>query len=75
MKTGIQFRSVRARMLFWLLTISLVPLVVVGMIIYMQRVDSIKHEAFDKLTAIRNLKVEQVNTWFDESQDYVEDQD
>ncbi len=66
MKTGIQFRSVRARMLFWLLAIALVPLVIVGMIIYMQRASSIKHEAFDKLTAIRDLKVEQLNAWLDE---------
>ncbi|MDY7037433.1 MAG: PDC sensor domain-containing protein, partial [Thermodesulfobacteriota bacterium] len=33
--------------------------------------DSIKKEAFNKLTAIRDLKVEQVNDWFDERLGYI----
>ncbi len=78
MKTKMQFKKVRTRMTSWFLAAALVPLVIVVGVIYGQRVRSIKQEAFNKLTAIRDLKVHEVNTWLDErigdirtiSQDY-----
>jgi len=66
MAAKIQFKSVRARMTFLFLTVALLPLIIVSIIIYNQRVTSIKDEAFLKLTAIRDLKVQQVNIWVDE---------
>lgn len=39
--------------------------------VYFHQMDSIKKEAFNKLTAIRDLKVEQVNDWFDERLGYI----
>ncbi|MCK5405422.1 MAG: hypothetical protein KAI75_09310, partial [Desulfobulbaceae bacterium] len=47
----------------WFLIVALIPLLVVTGIIYTQRVHSIKEEAFHKLTAIRDLKAQQVKAW------------
>jgi signal transduction histidine kinase/HAMP domain-containing protein len=46
--------------------VALIPLVIVSMLVYQQRAHSIKSRQFTKLVAIRDLKVEQVNTWLDE---------
>ena len=61
-----RFKSVRSRFIFWFLLLSLAPLLIVGIVVYPQRVHSIKNEAFSKLTAIRDLKVEQINIWIEE---------
>ena len=61
-----RFKSVRSRFIFWFLLLSLAPLFIVGIVVYPQRVHSIKNEAFSKLTAIRDLKVEQINIWIEE---------
>jgi len=66
MKRRIGFRTVRGRLTFWFLLVALLPLLAVGVVISQQRTRVIKENAFHKLTAIRNLKVEQVNTWIDE---------
>ncbi len=67
-KTGawFQFKSIRSRQVFWLLLVAIIPLMLFGFIIYHQRVASIKAEAFLKLTAIRDLKVQQLNGWLEE---------
>jgi CheY-like chemotaxis protein/signal transduction histidine kinase/HAMP domain-containing protein len=61
-----RFKSVKSRFTFWFLLLSLAPLFLVGVIVYPQRVHAIKEEAFSKLLAIRDLKVEQINIWIDE---------
>ncbi len=66
MRRKIQFKSVKTRLTFWFLFVALIPLVIVSIIVYAQRVQSIKIEAFSKLAAIRDLKVQQVNSWIDE---------
>ncbi len=66
MKRRIGFKTVRGRLTFWFLLVALLPLLAVGVVISQQRTRVIKENAFNKLTAIRNLKVEQVNTWIDE---------
>ncbi len=66
MKTKPQFRSVKTRLTSWFLLVALVPLAISGIVIYEQRVRFIKHEAFNKLRAIRDLKVNEVNGWLDE---------
>jgi len=66
MKRKIGFRTVRGRLTFWFLLVALLPLLAVSIIVSQQRIRVIKENAFHKLTAIRNLKVEQVNTWIDE---------
>ena len=61
-----KFKSIRSRQSFWLLIVSLIPLIVFGVVIYNQRLASIKEEALIKLTAIRDLKVQRINSWLDE---------
>jgi len=62
----LQFNSVRSRITFWLFLISVVPLLTVMVTVYSQQVQSIKKEAFGKLTSIRDLKVGEVDHWIDE---------
>ena len=54
------------RLIAWFLAVALLPLLAVTVVIYQQRVRSIKQETFDKLTAIRDLKVDQINGWIRE---------
>ena len=66
MKAWLQFKSIRKRQTFWLLLVSVIPLLFFCIIVYNQRVQSIKEEGFLKLTTIRDLKVQQINEWLDE---------
>jgi len=61
-----QFKSVRSRFVFLFSLVGLIPLVIVSVLVYWQRVQSIKSREFTKLMAIRDLKVEQVNAWLEE---------
>lgn len=61
-----RFSSVSTRLNTLFLLLAIFPLVVAVSIIYKQRVESIKEEAFQKLIAIRDLKVSQVNLWLAE---------
>ncbi|MCD6188532.1 MAG: response regulator [Desulfuromusa sp.] len=61
-----QFKSVKTRLIFWLLLVAMLPVIVVMSITYMQRTTSIKGKAFDKLKTIRDLKVMQVNSWIEQ---------
>lgn len=61
-----EFKSLKRRLNVWFFLVALVPLVVVISVIYQQRVESIKTEAFSKLIAIRDLKVSQVKSWITE---------
>ncbi|NQU34915.1 MAG: response regulator [Bacteroidetes bacterium] len=60
------FKSIRTRLTFWFLILTLIPLLVVLIITYFQRVDAIKNQTIDKLVAIRDLKAEQINVWLTE---------
>lgn len=64
MRTG--FKSIKTRLTAWFLVLALLPLVIAVAVIYMLRVEVIKAGAFDKLKAIRDLKVGEVNYWLDE---------
>jgi hypothetical protein len=66
MKIRIGFKTVRGRLTFWFLLVALLPLLAVGIVISQQRTRVIKENAFNKLTAIRDLKVDQLNIWIDE---------
>ncbi len=60
------YRSIKGRITFWFLIVALIPLLVVMLTIYYQRVSFIKHEATSKLTAIMDLKVEELQHWIKE---------
>ena len=66
MKRWFQFKSIRARLIYWFFVITIVPLTVASVMIYSQMMNSRKTAIFTKLEAIRDLKVKEVNNWLDE---------
>ncbi len=66
MTKGWQFKSVRSRLIFWFLLVALIPLLTVSFLISKQRIAAIKKRETNKLTAIRELKVKQVEQWLEE---------
>lgn len=64
--TRMYFKSIRSRLTFWFLLVSLLPLAIFGVFIYMRMEESNKKEAFNKLIAIRDLKAQQLNAWLTE---------
>ncbi len=62
----LKFKKIKPRMIFWIFTAVLLPVIIVCTTIYYQRVAAIKTEAYSKLTAIRDLKVGQLNNWLEE---------
>jgi signal transduction histidine kinase/HAMP domain-containing protein len=63
MKKLFGFERIRTQLTVALLLVALVPLVIVGLVIYEQQVQSIKAEAFNKLQGIRDIKVHEVEDW------------
>ncbi|MFC1614376.1 response regulator [Gemmatimonadota bacterium] len=60
-----EFKSLKTNLILWFLFIAIAPLLVVVGAIYYQRVHSIKESEFNKLEAIREFKVREVNNWLD----------
>jgi len=61
-----RFKSIKGRLIFWMLIISILPLLVSAGIIYAQRLRNIKSMQFGKLEAVRDLKVREINRWLEE---------
>ena len=61
-----QFKQISSRLTFWFFIIALVPLTTALLITYVQRVNVIETRTFNKLVAIRDLKVQQLENWFEE---------
>ena len=53
------------RLLFWFLLIAIAPVLIAVVVIYFQRAESIKTEAYSKLSAIRDLKVRKLEWWLE----------
>ncbi|MCF8298209.1 MAG: response regulator [Saprospiraceae bacterium] len=62
----IDINSIRSRLLFWFLLLTIIPLTTVMLITYTQQAKNIEKRTFDKLTAIRDLKVNRLNAWLTE---------
>lgn len=62
----IKFNSIRSRLTFWFLLLSLGPLLIAIILTFSQQTKSIELRAYDKLTAIRDLKAQQLNNWLNE---------
>ncbi|MCF8380895.1 MAG: response regulator [Bacteroidales bacterium] len=62
----INFKSIKSRLTFWFLLLSLGPLFIGILITFSQQRQFIEKRANDKLTAIRDLKTQQINNWLDE---------
>ena len=66
MRKKFQFKSIGARLTFWFFVMGMVPLIMVNIAIYIQIVHSMKVSAFNKIEAMRDLKVIEVNHWLNE---------
>lgn len=62
----ISFKSIKNRVIFWFFILVTIALLVTIFVAYFQRTESIKLQAAEKLTVIRNLKVEQLKNWMKE---------
>lgn len=61
----IKFKSINNLLLFWFVIVSLLPLIVMTGLTYDQRMRSIREEAFNKLSGVREMQKSTVNTWLD----------
>ena len=58
-----RFKSIQSRISTWLLLLALIPLIVILVVTYFQRVEVIQSRTFEKITVIRDLKVERLKDW------------
>jgi len=63
---SLNFRSIKNRLMFWFFVLGLLPLLAALIITYEQRAKAIESETLDRLTSIRDLKVQQLESWFEE---------
>ena len=61
-----QFKSIGARLTYWFFIMGMIPLIMVNIAIYIHIVHSMKVSTFDRIEAIRDLKVIEVNHWLNE---------
>lgn len=62
----LSFKTIRIRLTTWFLILALAPLFIGILITYYHERKSIELENFNKLAAIRDLKVQQLESWLDE---------
>ena len=60
------FSSIQTKLIFWFLLLALSPLLIGTLITYYSSRKSFEVSTFDKLAAIRELKVGQVKNWIAE---------
>ncbi len=60
------FNRIRTPLTLWFLIVALVPLLIGLFITYNQRKEAIQQITFEKLTAIRDLKTQELNNWIKE---------
>jgi len=62
----LSFKSIRTRIIFWFLILSMAPILLATGIFISKQVHIIESGTFDKLSAIRDLKVGRLNGWLSE---------
>ncbi len=62
----LRFNSLRARLTFWFLAVTMLSLATMGTVLYFQRAAVIRGNELEKLQLVRNLKVNMLNLWLDE---------
>ena len=70
--TGIVRSILKNRLLFALLSISLIPLSVLGLSMYYLTSDAIMEQATARLTAVRTIKANQIQSYFHSIQDQIQ---
>lgn len=66
MSMQFQFNSLKTRLTFWLLTVTMLSLTSVVTIVYFQRASFIHQREFEKLQVVRDLKVSTLNLWLED---------
>lgn len=61
-----KFKTTQNRLLFWFILLALIPLSIGITITYYLQVEETKEEEINKLTVVRDLKVEKINSWLAE---------
>ena len=65
------FQSIRSRLIFWFIILGLSPLLIGILITYKQQTALIKQQTYDKLIAIRDLKVQKLESWITEKKTWM----
>jgi signal transduction histidine kinase len=65
-RAGFSFNSIRTRLTFWLLVMTMIPLFMVNVAIYIYMVNSMKVSLNSRLEAVRDIKVSELNHWLKE---------
>ena len=60
------FEGLQGKLILWFLVLTLVPLLIINLISYLNFRASLKKEAFDKLAAVSEIKTTQVEAYFEE---------
>jgi signal transduction histidine kinase/DNA-binding response OmpR family regulator len=60
------FRSLRFKLILLFLIVSLIPLITVSFIAYIQAKNALKTEVINKLVAVRDIKANQITKYFEE---------
>jgi len=61
-----KFKKIQNRFLFWFILLALIPLLIGITITYYLQVEEAKEVEINKLTVVRDLKVQQINSWLTE---------
>ena len=61
-----KFKKIQNRFLFWFILLALIPLSIGITITYYQQAEEAKEVEINKLTVVRDLKVQQINSWLTE---------
>lgn len=61
-----KFKSIKTRLIFWFITVALMPMFVITIFSIKHLVPLQKELIFNKLEAIRSLKVHKINNWIDQ---------
>ncbi|NIA13622.1 MAG: response regulator [Nitrospiraceae bacterium] len=62
----LRFKSLRIRLVFWFLTVTMLSLTAVVTILYFQRAATLRGMEFERLQVVRDLKVRELTNWLDE---------
>ncbi|MDM8569503.1 hypothetical protein QUF50_08365, partial [Thiotrichales bacterium HSG1] len=66
-ETNISFLySLRGKLILLFLAMSLIPLIIVGTLVYTQAKNALQVEITSKLVALRDIKAKQITNYFDE---------
>lgn len=62
----IEFKSIKPKLTILLILIAVIPLIILSLVAYNQLSGAIQERELNKLKAIRDLKVQQIEKWLDE---------